>query len=360
MNQRNAFTLIELVVSVAAATLLMAGLASALYISVQVFDAQFATMQATRAAEVQADLLQDLSRATAFTSRTADTITFTVPDETGDSAEDTLSYVYDSGGGTLSLSLNGSSTTLLSGVTASSFGFLQRTMAGSAPVPTPYDINDWGMRWGGGVTFEGFTEVKEAAGAASVSLAVPAGTSAGDLLIAAFAIDGGPTPAADPAWNVISFTNNASEVQLAVWWKIASASEPSSYDFTFSTADQMYGWMMRFTGHNPSSPIDSYAVFGVGEPISTYPTSPEVTTTVDGCMILRLGGFDGGSINVDDAGIANHTTISMDSNTTGTSGVTSGGAAHTYQGSAGASGTANFTLTSSEEYVSVTIAIAPE
>jgi hypothetical protein len=103
----------------------------------------------------------------------------------------------------------------------------------------------------------------------------------------------------------------------------------------------------------------SYPAAGSG---TSTPPSPAVTTTVENAMILRLGGFDDKDITIDSPGLTSpteHTTITMnysDNNAYGCS----GGAGYLVQSTAGDSGTSAFALTSSEEYVTVTIAIAPD
>jgi hypothetical protein len=112
---------------------------------------------------------------------------------------------------------------------------------------------------------------------------------------------------------------------------------------------------MRFTGHDPDSPIDAWAAQG-GKSIS--PTSPSVTTTVDNAMILRLGGFKGKDITVDEPGVPGHTAITMDKSKDDR-GAVSGGAEYVGQATTGPSGTSNFSLTREKEYRTVTIALAP-
>ena len=140
------------------------------------------------------------------------------------------------------------------------------------------------------------------------------------------------------------------------WWKIAGASEPSNYAITWSNSERAYGWVMRFTGHNSTNPIEASAVANGS---SSSPISPEVSTSVDECLILRLGGFDHNDITVDSTGITGHADITMDESNSNSSSA-SGGAAYVNQTTAGASGTSSFTLTASEQYRTVTIAIAPE
>jgi len=146
----------------------------------------------------------------------------------------------------------------------------------------------------------------------------------GNLLIAAVATDGDTSttlsPPAGQGWIGIVDDYNG-QVTLGAWYKSAGASEPSSHEFTWSSLNpqQAYGWMMRFTGHDPANPINTYSTFGQ---TSSSPTSPEVTTTVNNCLILRLGAFDNNDITEDDTGLTGHTTITMDTSSSGSSTIT--------------------------------------
>ena len=304
MSHRAAYTLLELVVSMTAAAVLMGGLAACLHVSTQVYEAQFSTVDTAIAAEVQAQIMHDVGRATSFTTRTADTVTFTVPDETGDSVEETLSYALDPNSGALNFTFNGTTTQLLSNVTTSQFTFLPRTITGSAATPSPFDVNDWGTRWGdatsSGVVFEEFTEQKESSNVTIITINVPPGTSENDLLIMAVAYDGEESFVNPVGWTRIhAADDNDGKVAFGVWWKLADAVELPAYSVTWSDDEKAYGWMMRFTGHDASSPIEATAN-AKGE--SNSPSSPAVSTSVDNCMILRLGGFDRNRITTDDAG----------------------------------------------------------
>ena len=139
-------------------------------------------------------------------------------------------------------------------------------------------------------------------------------------------------------------------------WKIAGVSEPPAHRFTSSRYEMKYGWMMRFTGHDPVNPINAQA-FVNGT--STDPVAPATTTTVDNALLLRVGGFDTEDIVVDEPGLAGHTPITMDLGGSGL-GAVSGGAGYTIQATAGITDTSTFTLTAREQYVTGTIAIAPD
>lgn len=217
----------------------------------------------------------------------------------------------------------------------------------------------------GAVTYQEFTEAKRSSGSTSITISTPAGVNEGDLLVAAVVTDGDTDdtwPALSPpgGWTEISLEDYSNDVTLGVWRKIAGASEPASYTFTWSGSQEAYGWIMRFTGHHPTSPINDWAADG-GQDWS-YPyraTCPAVTTTVANCLILRIGGFDDDDITIDDTGLGGgYTDITMDESDWG-SDTCSGGAGFIQQSSIGSSGTVTFDLADGEEYRTVTIAIAP-
>jgi len=222
---------------------------------------------------------------------------------------------------------------------------------------------------GGGISYGGLGEGKQTSSswwATYVDVYVPSGTSEGDLLIAAVVTDGDtddvPSPLSPPGgqgWEEISLEDYSDEVTLGVWWKLAGASEPTSHQFTWSGGRQAYGWIMRFTGHNPSAPINASATYGNR---SRSPDCPSVTTTVANTMIVRIGGFDDDDVSSSGhTGLDEHTDITMDESSTHGD-TCSGGAGYIMQAAIGPSGEEDFSLTgnpSGEEYRTVTIAIAP-
>jgi hypothetical protein len=206
------------------------------------------------------------------------------------------------------------------------------------------------------VVFEEFAEVNPST-TYNVNVPTPGGTVAGDLLIAAISSDEDASDLTDPAgWNPIVVLNNGTRVTLGVWWKIAAASEPATHQFTSSSYNMKYGWMMRFSGHDPVTPINATSTFDTGS--SKTPPVASATTTVDNTLVLRVGGFDHEDINVDNPGLTGHTPITMDLGGSGL-GACAGGAGYTTLPTAGATGTTSFALTAREEYVTGTIAIAP-
>ncbi|MCR9120229.1 MAG: hypothetical protein NXI22_25110, partial [bacterium] len=81
VRSRAGYTLIELVISLASATVLMAGLASAIYVSVRATDSSFTPAGAAiDASAAVTELRAELEFAIEFTTLTSTTIEFTSPD----------------------------------------------------------------------------------------------------------------------------------------------------------------------------------------------------------------------------------------------------------------------------------------
>lgn len=109
-KNRSGHTLIELVVATASAALLLGGLASTIYISSRALDgAGSAPLQTLTAAETMDDAMADLQYALSFSERTANAVTFQVPDRDGNDTPETIRYSWSgTPGDPLVLEYNGS------------------------------------------------------------------------------------------------------------------------------------------------------------------------------------------------------------------------------------------------------------
>jgi type II secretory pathway pseudopilin PulG len=357
MPRRKAFTLLELVVSLASSIMLVAGLAGSLYISNQALIGSSSARQTLAASTVLRELMANVSQAKSITERTATAITFTVPDRDEDNIRETIRYAWSGvAGEPLTYQYNGGAiANIATDVRAFNLSALTRELQPPSPQVAQ------------GVTFHGpATEMPMSVASIQMDIPLPTGTIADDLLIACVATDGGTALSNPAGWNRVDIGSNSwnngsktgAAVTFGIWWKRASGSEPSSHRFTWDVSKKAYGWMMRFSGHDINNPIHAFYP-ARGGAINSTPPSPSVTTTVPNAMILRLGGFDDPDINVGNPGAGVGNPITMNRSGTGLS-QCSGGAGWQVQSSAGASGLSNFTLTGSEEYVTVTIAIAPE
>lgn len=349
---RGGYTLIEMIVASTASAVLMAGLAGSVVISSQAFDSSDGDVnRAISVGNIADEIMTDMRYATRFQERTATAVSFSVPDRDGDGSEETLRFAWSgTAGDPLTKEYNGSAATVLvNGVQTLNFDYMTRTIAGSIPpvvfVPA--------------VVYLGFEEAREDDEDDELTIPTPEPTEAaeGDLLIACLTVNRNRTLSSPSGWNLISEDDADGRVTFGVWWRTAEAGEPTSHTFEWSGDDEAaYGWMMRFSGQDADEPINAFAL---DEGDAEKPDSPAVDSTVDSCLILRLGGFDREDIDVDVTGLSTeHQTITMDESDAGWSGV-SGGAGFIIQETAGNSDDDTFELNEKRDYRTVTIAIAP-
>tara|TARA_R110002167_G_scaffold70453_4_gene198719 strand:+ start:27521 stop:39517 length:11997 start_codon:yes stop_codon:yes gene_type:complete len=187
----------------------------------------------------------------------------------------------------------------------------------------------------------------------SVEVDVPAGTEAGDLLVVAISSSGGTTFSGLAGWNQISNLDSGgggNAQTLAIYTKIASASEAASYTFTQSSNIVAYGYMMRFAN---ASGVVLEATESTGS--GGTAAAPALTTTERDTLIVRIIANRNGLSANPGAGniISGHRNITQDG-----AGTADAGGAYINQSAAGSSGTANFT-TSEGRWVTQTIGIEP-
>ncbi|HBE68456.1 MAG TPA: hypothetical protein DDW52_09950 [Planctomycetaceae bacterium] len=349
LRLRGGYTLIEMLVASASATVLIAGLGSSVYIVSRAFDdADGTVVQELDSSLVLEDMLADIQLAERFTVRSSNQVEFTVPDRDGDGADETISYTWSgTEGDPLLRVVNGSSPeAVVASVANLSFDFETRVTPGvEAPIVFVPKV-----------IFESFEETKTSGDDDLVLvLDVPADTIADDLLIVAIAAEGDRRSTfsnAIPDWNLIVNESRNGDITLGVWWRVATDGEPASYSFKVGGEETgAYGWMMRFSGHDPADPISSTSV---GSGRSATPIVPAAKVPTEQSMVLRLGAFEDNSFNQDQTEITNATTITMD----GVSNA-SGGAAYSTQDEIGSTSTAEFGLTAKEDYVTATVVIKP-
>ncbi|MDI6799150.1 MAG: hypothetical protein QMD53_00455 [Actinomycetota bacterium] len=125
-----------------------------------------------------------------------------------------------------------------------------------------------------------------------LTISRPGSTASGDLLLAGIAVNEAETSTITPpsGWTFIQRIDNASDVGLATYYKVAGASEPISYDFGVDKAGSAIrasGGITAYSGVNTVSPID---VIGSNSGDSSIAVAPSVTTTAAGDMVVALFG----------------------------------------------------------------------
>ncbi len=127
----------------------------------------------------------------------------------------------------------------------------------------------------------------------SVVVGLPSGTVAGDLLVAWIATDGAVTITEPGDWIEIAQGHPTSYASGGAFYRVAGASEPSTYSFGVSAAEGIAGGIIRISGADLTTPINISSLTVHDSP-STTSDAPSVMTTADECLILRFAFLDAG------------------------------------------------------------------
>ncbi|MDQ7843058.1 MAG: pilus assembly PilX N-terminal domain-containing protein [Armatimonadota bacterium] len=127
-------------------------------------------------------------------------------------------------------------------------------------------------------------------GSTTLTIARPAGLAADDVMIAAIAVVGGSTTGITPpaGWTLVpggaNPIDNGTTLRLAVYYKVAGTAEPANYTWTFSASRKASGGIQAYRNVDPAAPID--VALGQATPSGTTHSTPAVTTSVDGTMLV--------------------------------------------------------------------------
>lgn len=191
---------------------------------------------------------------------------------------------------------------------------------------------------------------------ADVTVTAPATVQAGDLLLAHVAFDGNNMPAVTSVpvgWMLVEAQADGTTVYGGWWWKRAETGDAStSWVFTGNgNSEQWITHCVRVTGHHPTMPVNAYN-WATGSSSGPY-ISPAVTTTVDDCLVIYSLARDGGSHS--------HTPpVGCVEIFDGVSAASGGTAATKTQSTAGDTGSGEFGSATVEQWIAITLAIAPE
>jgi hypothetical protein len=122
----------------------------------------------------------------------------------------------------------------------------------------------------------------------------PSGVVIGNLMIATigvYYVGVAYTLTPPSGWTVAAGPSNDGNNghRIVSYYKIATDSEPASYDWGLSTALLSTGSIVRITGHD-AIPIDATPTVAIGSN-SSFQVFPAVTTITNDCLIYRIIGF---------------------------------------------------------------------
>jgi hypothetical protein len=142
------------------------------------------------------------------------------------------------------------------------------------------------------IAFRGGASAGAASGTLSLTISKPSGTVEGDVMIASIAVRPDTAVITAPAnWTLVRRVDNANPNanSLAVYYKVAGASEPADYTWTFSTSTGSAGGIQSFAGVDQSNPID--VENGQNTASGLTHATPSVTTTVTNTMLVTSHAF---------------------------------------------------------------------
>jgi hypothetical protein len=155
-----------------------------------------------------------------------------------------------------------------------------------------------------GIVFHGAATGSSPSGTTTLTLSVPAATVPNDVMIASVAFRPSTVVLTPPAgWTLVRRIDNAtgSANSLAIYGRLASATEPSSYDWTFDTSTGSAGGIQSFAGVDTTNPVDVEA--GAATANSTLHAAPTVTTTAANEVIVTTHAFGSGATWTPPAGM---------------------------------------------------------
>jgi cell division septation protein DedD len=120
----------------------------------------------------------------------------------------------------------------------------------------------------------------------------PAGTVANDVMVAAIAVrPETATITAPSGWTLAGRLDNSNSNQnsLAIYYKVAGGSEPSSYTWSFSTSTGAAGGIMTFSNVNTTTPVNVKG--GQYTANSTSHSTSSVTTAASNTMVVTFFAF---------------------------------------------------------------------
>ena len=137
-----------------------------------------------------------------------------------------------------------------------------------------------------GPTYRSYSTTKPSGGADPLTISKPTGTVQNDLMVAVLCRDNSGSPMSAPAgWTVQSERNVSTANRFGLFYKVAGASEPASYDFAINdTNESVVGTIVTLTGQSTTTPVDTYAE-QTGS--SESPAAPSITPSAN-TLILNI------------------------------------------------------------------------
>lgn len=116
------------------------------------------------------------------------------------------------------------------------------------------------------VAYRASNSVTNGTAGTSVAVTKPAGTTAGDVLIAFVAETGVGVITAPAGWTLIDVRSTGTDVTMARYYRVAGAAEGATYTWTLGASVRNWGWVGAYTGVDTAAPIfdTAYTTYTTG------------------------------------------------------------------------------------------------
>ncbi|MCA1844503.1 MAG: metallophosphoesterase [Actinobacteria bacterium] len=126
----------------------------------------------------------------------------------------------------------------------------------------------------------------------SITVKRPAGTAAGQVMVAAIVMnDDEPAFTAPAGWTVVRDDSVPGKLRQTIYVKAAAASEPTSYTWTLSDRRRIAGGITTYAGVDTTQPVDAHGA-SANPTKTTAVTAPSITTSVAGDLLVDFAAID--------------------------------------------------------------------
>ena len=138
-----------------------------------------------------------------------------------------------------------------------------------------------------GIRLEGTSTVVNSTATNTVTIPTPAGTKAGDVLIASLALNGSAVAAngVPAGWTPIATVTGIANPRIFAYVRVAGDAEPASFTWTLASSVASGAGIARYSGVDRTTPLDGLASTATGAS-STTATVPGVSTTSANAVLV--------------------------------------------------------------------------
>jgi hypothetical protein len=148
------------------------------------------------------------------------------------------------------------------------------------------------------IAHRSFASTPNTVAATTIVVTAPAGVATNDVMIAGLTVDNHATISAIPSgWALVPNTvptmtdATAGRRNTAVYYKVATGSEPSSYTWTFASSEVSGAGISAYSGVDTTTPFDANATT-LANAASTTVTATGLTTVTANAVIVMVAHID--------------------------------------------------------------------